>query len=125
MLLISSGCTESTCTEAAAGADPDLFKDFKRTIEWYITIPDRTVLTLDFPNYGLKENSATENCQDGFQHTVSTTKYDGTTKTNSYCKGGSMSKLELLGATTVTLDVPKGGEMPKTALNLKASQRSE
>lgn len=124
-LLASSDCTTSSCTPATAEVDPELFKDFKRTIQWDINVPDRTVLTLDFPSYGLKDISAAGNCQDGFQHTVSTTKYDGTIKTSRYCKGGTVSGLDALGATTVTLDVPKGGELTKTAFSVKATPRRE
>ncbi|XP_017275018.1 CUB domain-containing protein 1 [Kryptolebias marmoratus] len=119
------GCTKSSCTPAAAEVDPNLFKDFKRTIKWDINVPDRTLLSLDFPSYGLKDNSAMGKCQNGFQHTVSTTKYDGTIQMKTYCKDGTASKLEnLLGATTVTVEVPKGGELTeKTAFNVKAAPR--
>ncbi|XP_042362271.1 CUB domain-containing protein 1 [Plectropomus leopardus] len=103
-------CTQSSCTAAAGEIDPNLFKDFKRSLILDISIPERTVLTLDFPG-GLKEMSGAENCKDGYQYIVSTTKSDGNMKTNSYCKGGPDSPLKLLRATTVTVEVPKGGEV--------------
>lgn len=124
-VLISSDCTKSSCIPAAAEVDPNLFKDFKRILKWDINVPDRTVLTLDFPSYGLKDISAAGSCPDGFQHTVSTTKYDGTIKTNRYCKDGTVSELDALGATTVMLEVPKGGELTKTAFSVKATPRRE
>ncbi|KAL7382244.1 hypothetical protein ABVT39_019415 [Epinephelus coioides] len=113
-------CTHNSCTPAAGEVDPDLFKDFKRSLTWYISLPEKTVLTLDFPG-GLKEISETENCQDGFHYTVSTTKSDGNSKINTYCKGGTVSRLELLRATTVTVDVPEGGELD--SFTVKAAPR--
>ncbi|XP_041811381.1 CUB domain-containing protein 1 [Chelmon rostratus] len=115
-------CTKTSCTPAAGDIDPDLFKDFEKSLKWDISVPERTVLTLDFPG-GLKELSGAENCQDGHQYSVSTTKGDGKIKTNSYCKGGPVSHLDLLGATTVTTEVPKGGEVESTAFAVKAAPR--
>ncbi|XP_039977595.1 CUB domain-containing protein 1 [Xiphias gladius] len=116
-------CTQSSCTPAAGEVHPNLLKDFKRYLTWDVSVPERTVLSLDFPGDGLKEISETENCQDGYQYSVSTTKSDGNIKTNSYCKGGTMSHLDLLGATTVTVEVPKGGELDQTAFDVKAAPR--
>ncbi|XP_022069363.2 CUB domain-containing protein 1 [Acanthochromis polyacanthus] len=116
-------CTESSCTPAAAEVDPELFKDFKRSLTWDVSVPEKTVLTLDFPAGGLKHISAEENCQDGYRYSVSTTKNDGKIKANSYCRGGALSHLDLLGATTVTAEVPKGGELDRTVFNVKAAPR--
>ncbi|KAE8281979.1 CUB domain-containing protein 1 [Larimichthys crocea] len=115
-------CTKTSCSPAAGAVDPDLFKDFKRSLKWDISVPERTVLTLDFPG-GLNEMSGANNCQDGHEYSVSTTKSDGEIKTKSYCKGGTVSKLDLLGATIVNVEVPKGGELDSTAFSVKAAPR--
>ncbi|CAJ1083247.1 CUB domain-containing protein 1-like isoform X1 [Xyrichtys novacula] len=100
-------CTQSSCTPPKAEIDADLFKDFKRSITWDITVPPGTVLSLDFTD-GLTEVSAGESCLPvGFQYSVRTTRSDGKTKTKNYCKGGTVSHLELLSMTTVTAEVPK------------------
>ncbi|KAG7240166.1 hypothetical protein INR49_027304 [Caranx melampygus] len=49
-------CTKTSCTPAAGEVDPNPLKDFKRSLKWDISVPERTVLTLDFPG-GLKEMS--------------------------------------------------------------------
>lgn len=120
-----SECTKTSCKPAAAEADPSLFKNFKRTITWDISVPDRTVLTLDFPANGLREISAAEACQDGYQYTATRTRSDGEVKTNIYCKGGTVSHLNLLGATALTIEVPKGGELENSAFSAKVTQRGE
>ncbi|XP_067468699.1 CUB domain-containing protein 1 [Thunnus thynnus] len=117
-------CTKSSCTPAAGEIDPDLFKDFKRSLTWDISVPERTVLSLDIAGDGLKEMPAPDQCQDGYQYSVRTTKSDGTVKTNSYCRGGTVSHLKMLGVTTVTVEVPKGEELDKTIFTVKASRRA-
>ncbi|XP_037649901.1 CUB domain-containing protein 1 isoform X2 [Sebastes umbrosus] len=113
-------CTQSSCTPATGEVDPDLFKDFNRFVTWDISVPERTVLTLDFPG-GLKEISVAEKCQDGHQYTVSTTKSDGNIKATSYCKGGTVSRLDLLGTTTVAAELPKESELD--SFTVKAAPR--
>ncbi|KAM7384499.1 hypothetical protein PAMA_011717 [Pampus argenteus] len=116
-------CTESSCTPATGEIDPDLFKDFKRSLTWEISVPERTVLTLDITGDGLKEMSAPDQCPDGYQYSVSTTKSDGSVKTKIYCSGGTESRLNLPGTTTVTVEAPKGGELDKTIFTVKAAPR--
>nr|XP_020453389.1 CUB domain-containing protein 1-like isoform X2 [Monopterus albus] len=114
-------CTTSSCTPSAGEADPNLFKDFNRSLIWHISVPEKTVLSLDFPDNGLKEISGAENCQDGYQYSVSTTKSDRNIRTNRYCKSGTVSDLDFLGATAVTVEVPRGGDL--TAFGVRAAPR--
>ncbi|KAM9340239.1 CUB domain-containing protein 1 [Symphorus nematophorus] len=113
-------CTQTSCTPAAG--EFDLFNDFERSLTWDISVPQRTVLTLDFPG-GLKEITGAETCKDVPQYIVSTTKSDGTIKAKSYCKGGTVSQLELLGATTVTVEATKDAELDSTVFNVTTAPR--
>lgn len=112
------------CTPATAGVDPELFKGFLRSLTWIVAVPERTVLSLVFPD-GLKLTSGVQPCQDEQQYTVTTTKRDGAVKTNSYCKSGALGQLDLLGETTVTTEVPKDGEPGATAFTVKAAPRGK
>ncbi|KAM9737280.1 CUB domain-containing protein 1 [Menidia menidia] len=116
-------CTMSSCTPNATQTEANLLQDFKRTLTWDITVPDRTVLTLDFPDDGLKQVSTTDECLDGYLYTVKTTSSDGKMKTNSFCKGGTVNDLNLLGSTTLTVEVPKGGDTKQTAFGFRAAPR--
>lgn len=91
---------------------------------WDISVPERTVLTLEFPN-GLTKLSGAENCPNSLQYSVGATKSDGTVKTQRYCKSGTVSHLELFGATTVNVDVPKEEEMEGTSFTVKAAPRGK
>lgn len=111
-------CTETSCTPDVAQVNPDLFKGFKRTLTWDITLPPKTILTLDFPGTDLKDT-----CPDGFQYLVSSSKSDGTPKRTTYCRGSSVSSLNLPGDSTVQLEVPKDQDLPPTQFTAKAAAR--
>lgn len=119
-----SECTKSLCTPTAAEVDPELFKGFKRSLIWDIVVPEHTVLSLIFSG-GLKLMSGVEKCPDDQQYTVTTTKSGGRVKTNSYCKSGALSQLDLLGLTTVATEVAKDGEPEATAFTVKAAPRGQ
>ncbi|XP_054620617.1 CUB domain-containing protein 1-like [Dunckerocampus dactyliophorus] len=116
-------CTKNSCTPTSGELDPGLLKDFKRTLKWDISVPERTILTLELPSGGLRQLSAQAECQDGPRYSVSTTRHDGQIKTKSYCSGGSLSRLDLLGFTTVTVEVPQGEELDRTIFTAKAAPR--
>ncbi|XP_055081457.1 CUB domain-containing protein 1 [Periophthalmus magnuspinnatus] len=114
-------CTESSCTPDAAEIDLDLFKGFKRTLTWDISLPPKTVLTLDFPESGLEETSGS--CPDGFQYFISSSKSDGTPIKSSYCRGTSLSSLYQSGQTNIILEVSKDQDLPLTLFRANAAKR--
>ncbi|XP_060949364.1 CUB domain-containing protein 1 [Limanda limanda] len=116
-------CTQTSCAPAAGDVDPSLFVDFKRSITWDIKVPERTVISMDFPGAGLKEIPEGESCKDGFQYSVSTTKGDGSVKEKSFCRGGTVSHLDLLGATMVMVQVPKEGDVEQKVFSVKATPK--
>ncbi|XP_077600136.1 CUB domain-containing protein 1 [Stigmatopora nigra] len=117
-------CTKNSCSPTAGETDPNTWKDFKRSLQWDINVPERTILTLDLPRDNLKQISAEDKCQEGPQYFVSTKKNDGQIKTNSYCRGGPVSHLELLGRTSLIVEVPQGEEMDRTVFTAKATPRA-
>ncbi|KAM4630925.1 CUB domain-containing protein 1 [Polymixia lowei] len=116
-------CTKDSCSPATGEVQPNLFAGFQRKLTWDIGVPGKTVLTLDFPGDGLKEITGPDKCQDGYQYSSHTTNSEGEVKTKDYCKKGPLSHLDLLGKTTVTLEVPKGGQLNSTAFTAKAIPR--
>ncbi|XP_061615885.1 CUB domain-containing protein 1 isoform X2 [Phyllopteryx taeniolatus] len=116
-------CTKSSCAPTAGELDPNLWKDFKRSLNWDISVPERTILTLDLPSDTLEQISAPDQCQAGPQYSVSTTRSNGQIKTNRYCRGGPLSRLDLLGRTAVTIEVPQGEELDRTIFTAKAVPR--
>ncbi|XP_051928488.1 CUB domain-containing protein 1 isoform X1 [Hippocampus zosterae] len=117
-------CTKSSCAPAAGELSPNLWKDFKRTLKWDISVPERTILTLELPRENLKQMAAQGKCQGAPQYSVSTTRNNGQLKTDIYCRGGPLSRLDLLGRTAVTVEVPPGEEMDRTIFTAKAAPRA-
>lgn len=103
--------------------DPNFFKDFNRTLTWDVSVPERTVLNVSFPVGGVKEISQGETCQDGYQYTVSLTKRGGDVQTSSYCKGGSVTQLDFLGATTLMVEAPGGAELDGNVFSVNTRPR--
>lgn len=91
---------------------------------WDISVPDRTVLNLEFPK-GLAELSGAPNCPNSLQVSVETTKSDGTVKSQRYCEGGAASHLDLFGPTTVNVHVPKEAEVEGRLFSVKAAPRGQ
>ncbi|XP_061676391.1 CUB domain-containing protein 1 isoform X2 [Syngnathoides biaculeatus] len=116
-------CTKSSCTPTEGELDPNLWKDFKRTLIWDISVPERTILSLDLRSDTLKQISAPDQCQEGPQYFVSTASSNGQIKTNTYCRGGPVSLLDLLGRTAVTIEVPQGEELDQIIFTAKAAHR--
>ena len=75
---------------------------------------------MDIPGDGLKESTGPEKCEDGYKYTVRTTNGAGEVQNNYYCRKGTISHLDLLGKTTVEMQVPKGEEPDATAFTVKA-----
>ncbi|XP_061123640.1 CUB domain-containing protein 1 [Syngnathus typhle] len=117
-------CTQSSCTPTAGELNPNTWKDFGRTLKWDISVPDRTVLTLELPRENLKEIAAQDKCQEGPQYSVSTTRSNGKIVTKRYCRGGPLSRLDLLGTTAVIVEVPQGEDMDRTIFTTKAAPRA-
>nr|XP_057902681.1 CUB domain-containing protein 1 [Doryrhamphus excisus]XP_057902682.1 CUB domain-containing protein 1 [Doryrhamphus excisus] len=117
-------CTKNSCTPTTGELDPSLLKDFQRTLKWDISVPERTILALELPSGGLRQLSAQDECQDGPRYSVSTTRHDGQIKTKNYCSGGALSRLDLLGLTTVTVEIPRGEELDRTIFTAKATPRA-
>ncbi|XP_024154038.1 CUB domain-containing protein 1 isoform X2 [Oryzias melastigma] len=113
-------CTPTSCTPAAAEVDPNFFKDFKRTLMWDISLPSRTILSMSFPVGGVKEIDIGDSCQDGYSYTTSFIKKNGDLKTNSYCKGGTVTQLDFLEAPTLMAEVPGGAELTGKVFSISA-----
>lgn len=120
-----SDCTKTSCTPTVGEIDPNLFKEFKRSLTWDISVPERTVLSLDIAGEKLKARSPSDKCLDDYHYSVSTTKSDGQVSAKSFCRGGTLSHMELLGVTTVTVEVPAGADLDTTIFSAKAAPRSK
>ncbi|XP_029519560.2 CUB domain-containing protein 1-like [Oncorhynchus nerka] len=112
-------CTNDTCSPATGVAQPSLFSEFIRTLVWDLSVPEKTVMNLDFPVDRLKEMTESELCQDGYQYTVTRTNTEREVKTQTYCKNGLVAHLHIPSQATVSLQVPKGREVDSSIFTAK------
>ncbi|KAM8884982.1 CUB domain-containing protein 1 [Synchiropus picturatus] len=117
-------CVKTSCTPGAVELDPELFKGFQRSLTWVISVPDKTVLTLDVLGGGLKEVPASEECQDGVKYSTETRRSDGELKMLNYCSGGTLSRLDLPGTTTLSVRLPQGAEVNKKLFSVSSAPRA-
>ncbi|XP_019906071.2 CUB domain-containing protein 1 isoform X2 [Esox lucius] len=104
-------CSKDSCSPATGAAQPSLFQEFNRTLVWGLSVPDKTVLSLDFPAEGLKEMTESGLCQDGYQYTVNMISTNGGVGSKTYCRNGSVTHLDIPSQTTVSLQVHNGREV--------------
>lgn len=85
------------------GAQPSFLTEFSKTFTWELTAPKKTVVALDILGDGLAESSRP--CLDGMQYLVAYSKADSTGGGTRYCRGGSVTRLDLADQAVVTLQV--------------------
>lgn len=95
-------CTKDICSPATVEAQPSILTEFTRNFTWDIKAPKKTVVSLDILGEGLVETS--QPCPDGFQYLVTVSKTNGKGQTE-YCRGGSVTQLDLANQSVVSLRV--------------------
>lgn len=108
-------CTSDACSPGEGKVQASLFTGFHRSFLWTIGGPDGTLLGLDFFGEGLKES---EVCADGYVYSVSRTDAQGVVLTQNYCKGGTVTQLDLPSKASVSVVVPKQEEVLPTVFSV-------
>ncbi|KAJ8395771.1 hypothetical protein AAFF_G00028180 [Aldrovandia affinis] len=111
-------CTKDTCSPATGQTQPSLFMDFNRTFIWHLTSPPETQLVLGFAEDGLKEITSPENCPDQSQYTVVSSQPNGDIHTQSFCRKGPVSNVNLPNKATVSLQVVGKEEVDPTLFQI-------
>ncbi|KAJ8273173.1 hypothetical protein GJAV_G00098480 [Gymnothorax javanicus] len=98
--------SKDSCTPASGETQPSLFTDFKRIFTWNLTGAPETQLGLDFLEGGLMEIAPPATCPDQFEYTVvSTLPSDTVPSTQTFCRNGPLSHVDLPNKATVSLRV--------------------
>lgn len=113
LFVFDSECTQDSCSPASGDAQSSFLTEFVRTFTWDLKAPEKTVLGLDIIGEGLKEMSEPTSCPDGYQYTVTRAKPKGGVQTQAYCRGGSVTHLDLPNQVTMSLQVK-----PKAAVDV-------
>lgn len=95
-------CTKDACTPTTVEAQPSFLTEFPRTFTWELKAPEKTVVSLDILGEGLAESS--QPCAGEMQYSVVHSEAGGGGGAR-YCKGGSVTRLDLVDRAVVTLQV--------------------
>lgn len=93
-------CTKDACSPTTAETQPSILTEFTRTFTWELKAPEKTFVSLGILGAGLMETS--QPCPDGLQYSVATSK---TSSRTQYCRGGSVTRLDLPNEAVVSLQV--------------------
>lgn len=80
---------------------PSILKEFNRLFIWEVKAPEKTVVSLDILGEGLVETRRL--CTGGFRYSVAPSK--NIQAKTLYCRGGSVTRLDLLNEDVVVLQV--------------------
>lgn len=96
-------CTIDACSPTTVEAQPSFLTEFPRTFTWEVKAPQKTVVALDILGEGLAKSS--QPCPGERQYSVAHSKADSGGGGTRYCKGGSVTRLDLADQAVVTLQV--------------------
>lgn len=101
-LHLNPECTKDACSPTTVETQPSILTEFTRTFTWELKAPEKTTVSLDILGEGLMATS--QQCPNGFQYSVATSKTNSKGHTQ-YCQGGSVTRLDLPNEAVVSLQV--------------------
>uniref|UniRef100_A0A671P9E7 CUB domain-containing protein 1-like n=1 Tax=Sinocyclocheilus anshuiensis TaxID=1608454 RepID=A0A671P9E7_9TELE len=95
----------------AVHPDSTRFLEFTRTFTWDLKVQSGKVFQLDFPSPGMRQIKPSESCPDKHTYTITTYQRAGLANIGSFCRNGTISRIQVLYRGRVTLEVPKGTDL--------------
>lgn len=107
-LNLYTDCSTSDCSIIAVHPDSTRFLEFTRTFTWDLKVQSGRMLQLDFPSPGMRQIKPSESCPDKHTYTIITYQRAGPANIGTFCRKGTISRIQVLYRGRVTLEVPKG-----------------
>lgn len=118
-LNLYTDCTTTGCSSIAVHPDSTRFLEFSRAFTWDLKVQSGRMFQLDFPSPGMRQIKTSESCPDKHTYTIITYQRAGPVSIGSFCRNGTISRIQVLYKGRVTLEVPKGTDL--TPSNFKVS----
>uniref|UniRef100_A0A8C2AUM0 CUB domain-containing protein 1 n=1 Tax=Cyprinus carpio TaxID=7962 RepID=A0A8C2AUM0_CYPCA len=109
--LLNLNCTTTGCSSIAVHPDSTRFLEFSRAFTWDLKVQSGRMFQLDFPSPGMRQIKTSESCPDKHTYTIITYQRAGPVSIGSFCRNGTISRIQVLYKGRVTLEVPKGTEL--------------
>ncbi|XP_050993179.1 CUB domain-containing protein 1-like [Labeo rohita] len=101
-------CSTGDCSIIAVHPDLTRFLEFTRTFTWDLKVQSGRMLQLDFPSPGMRQIKPSESCPDKHTYTIITYQRAGPANIGTFCRKGTISRIQVLYRGRVILEVPKG-----------------
>uniref|UniRef100_A0A8C2KVS9 CUB domain-containing protein 1 n=1 Tax=Cyprinus carpio TaxID=7962 RepID=A0A8C2KVS9_CYPCA len=109
--LLNLNCTTTGCSSIAVHPDSTRFLEFSRAFTWDLKVQSGRMFQLDFPSPGMRQIKTSESCPDKHTYTIITYQRAGPVSIGSFCRNGTISRIQVLYKGRVTLEVPKGTDL--------------
>uniref|UniRef100_A0A8C1GIT9 CUB domain containing protein 1 n=1 Tax=Cyprinus carpio TaxID=7962 RepID=A0A8C1GIT9_CYPCA len=110
-LNLYTDCTTTGCSSIAVHPDSTRFLEFSRAFTWDLKVQSGRMFQLDFPSPGMRQIKTSESCPDKHTYTIITYQRAGPVSIGSFCRNGTISRIQVLYKGRVTLEVPKGTDL--------------
>lgn len=100
-------CSSPACSKTEVHPDSTRFLEFSRTFTWDLKVQSGRVFQLDFPAPGMRQIKPSESCPDQHTYTIITYQRAGPTSIGTFCRNGTISRIQVLYRGRVSLEVPK------------------
>ncbi|XP_051519401.1 CUB domain-containing protein 1-like [Myxocyprinus asiaticus] len=105
-------CTVTSCNNIdAVHPDSTRFLEFTRTFTWDLKVQSSKTVQLDFPAPGMRQIKPSEPCPNKHTYTLITYQRTGPTPIGTFCRNGTISRIQVLYKGRVSLNVPKGTDL--------------
>ncbi|XP_058609423.1 CUB domain-containing protein 1 [Onychostoma macrolepis] len=104
-------CLTTDCSIIAVHPDSTRFLEFTRTFTWDLKVQPGKVFQLDFPSPGMRQIKPSESCPDKHTYTITVYQRTGPANIGSFCRNGTISRIQVLYRGRVTLEVPRGTDL--------------
>ncbi|KAL1255159.1 hypothetical protein QQF64_013220 [Cirrhinus molitorella] len=103
-------CSTISCI-IAVHPDSTRFLEFTRTFTWDLKVQSGKVFQLDFPSLGMRQIKPSESCPDKHTYSITTYQRTGPANIGTFCRNGTISRVQVLYRGRVTLEVAKGTDL--------------
>ncbi|XP_051527606.1 CUB domain-containing protein 1-like [Myxocyprinus asiaticus] len=102
-------CTVMGCDNIdAIHPDSTRFLEFTRMFTWDLKVQSPKTVQLDFPAPGMRQIKPSEPCPNKHTYTLLTYQRTGPTSIGTFCRNGTISRIQVLYKGRVSLEVAKG-----------------
>lgn len=99
-------CSPTACSIVAVHLNSTRFLEFSRTFNWDLKVLQNQMFQLDFPAPGMRQIKPSESCPDKHTYTIIAYKRSGPNSIGTFCRNGTISRIQALFKGRVSLEVP-------------------